>query len=89
VLLDEHVDVSKLTVDPNEIKMDRLELAPEAEESESRERALGLLDLGPDAPRSMRPREEEFADDDAEDGDAVKSEASGGDAAKKTEGEPS
>jgi small subunit ribosomal protein S6 len=94
VLLDEHVDVSKLTVDPNEIKMDRLELAPEAEESESREKALGLLDLGPDAPRSMRPREEEFADDDAEDGDAAAAPAAAAPAAAPTEpakgeGEPS
>ncbi len=91
VLLDEHVDLSKLTIDPNEIKMDRLELAPEAEESESREKALGLLDLGPDAPRSVRPREEEFADDDAEDGDAAKAEAPAAEAAKapKPEGEPS
>jgi small subunit ribosomal protein S6 len=92
VLLDEHVDVSKLTVDPNEIKMDRLELAPEAEESESREKALGLLDLGPDAPRSMRPREEEFADDDAEDGDAAAPAAAAAAPAAepaKGEGEPS
>jgi small subunit ribosomal protein S6 len=90
VLLDEHVDVSKITVDPNEIKMDRLELAPEAEESESREKALGLLDLGPDAPRSMRPREEEFADDDADDADGAKADAPAADAAKaKPEGEPS
>ena len=67
VLVREDVDVGGLTVDPEEIKTVRLELPPEEEEKESRERALGLVDLGPDAPRSMRaPREEEedFADAD-------------------------
>ena len=65
VLTNEHVDVAGLTVDPEEVKYQRLELPPEAEEQESRERALGLVDL-PDAPRMREEREYEFADDDAE-----------------------
>ena len=64
VLVRADVDQGAVTVDPEEIKMQRLELLPEEEEKESRERALGLVDLGPDAPRSMRPprEEEEFED---------------------------
>ena len=58
VLTNDHVDAGAVTVDPEEVKFQRLELPPEAEEQESRERALGLVDL-PDA----RPREDrEFAD---------------------------
>jgi small subunit ribosomal protein S6 len=70
VLTDEVVQLDAVTVDPEEVKMQRLELAPEAEETESRERALGLLDIE-ERPR-MRdrddrgPAEEDFADDDAE-----------------------
>jgi small subunit ribosomal protein S6 len=59
VLTKEDVDVAGVTVDPEEVKMARLELPAEAEEAESRERQLGLVDLGPDAPRSMRARGEE------------------------------
>lgn len=79
VLLSEGVDVGGLTVDPEEVKFARLELPPEEEEKESRERALGLVDLGPDAPRSMRPvdrdEEDEFEETAAE-------------PEKKEEGEP-
>jgi small subunit ribosomal protein S6 len=65
VLVNEHVDFAQLTVDPEEIKLQRLELPPEEEERESREKALGLVDLGPDAPRARREeREEEFEGDD-------------------------
>jgi small subunit ribosomal protein S6 len=67
VLTQEMVDPEQITVDPEEIKLARLELPPEEEERESRERALGLLDVGPDHPRSREPREEredEFGDDD-------------------------
>lgn len=52
VLTAEDVDVSALTVDPEEIKYQRLELPTEAEAEESRERSLGLVDDG--GPRSMR-----------------------------------
>lgn len=40
-----------VTVDPEEVKMARLELPVEEEEKESRERSLGLLDVS-DGPRS-------------------------------------
>src|SRR6478752_1566785 len=49
------VDEAGLQIDPEEVKFQRLELPPEEEEKESRERALGLVDLGPDAPRSRMP----------------------------------
>jgi len=69
VLTNEHVELEAVQIDPEEVKYQRLELAPEAEEQESRERALGLLDIQ-DEPRRMRregaeDREPEFADDDA------------------------
>jgi small subunit ribosomal protein S6 len=67
VLLDGDVDVGGLSVDPEEVKFARLDLPPEEEEKESRERALGLVDLGPDAPRSMKPPREEEEDFDADD----------------------
>jgi small subunit ribosomal protein S6 len=63
VMLNEHVDTAAMTVDPEEVKYLRLDLPPEAEEAESREKALGLIDLGPDAPRSRSfdgPREDDF-----------------------------
>jgi small subunit ribosomal protein S6 len=50
----EEVDVAALTIDPEEVKFQRLELPPEDDAIESREKQLGLIDLGPDAPRSMR-----------------------------------
>jgi small subunit ribosomal protein S6 len=65
VLTKEHVELEAVTVDPEEVKYARLELPPEAEEQESRERALGLVDL-PDAPhRNREEREPDFADDEA------------------------
>ena len=54
VQTNEEVDVAAVTVDPEEIKFQRLELPAEDDKEESREKALGLIDLGPDAPRSMR-----------------------------------
>lgn len=63
VQTNEDVDVAGLTVDPEEVKFQRLELPVEEEEKESREKQLGLIDLGPDAPRSMRgEREDEYGD---------------------------
>jgi small subunit ribosomal protein S6 len=63
----EEVDVAGITVDPAEIKMERLDLPPEPEQEESREKMLGLVDLGPDAPKSMRDRgEEDYADAEPE-----------------------
>ncbi len=65
ILVRDSVDESTLTIDPEEVKFQRLELPPEEEEKESREKALGLVDLGPDAPRS-RAVEDDFADEEAE-----------------------
>jgi len=66
VQLRDHVDVASVTVDPEEVKFQRLELAPEEEKEESREKVLGLVDMGPEAPRARREEEgvEEFADEE-------------------------
>lgn len=66
VLTNEDVDVAGLTVDPEEIKFQRLELPAEEEEKESREKALGLVDFE-GGPRSMRGErvEDEFGDEGA------------------------
>jgi small subunit ribosomal protein S6 len=69
VLVRSDVDVAGLAIDPEEIKALHLELPPEEEEKESRERALGLVDLGPDAPRSMRAPREDVEDFDDADGE--------------------
>ncbi len=74
VLLNDHVDTAALQIDPEEVKLQRLELPAEAEEAESREKALGLIDLGPDAPRRSfshdEPREEDFEPTDTDDAPA-------------------
>jgi small subunit ribosomal protein S6 len=80
VLTNEDVDLAALTIDPEEIKLAKFELPAEPEVEESREKQLGLIDLGPDAPRSMRrgPDElEEFPEEeiDADAPAAVKPEA--------------
>jgi len=69
ILLSEEVDVAAVTVDPEEVKFQRLELPAEEEEKESREKALGLVDFG-DGPRSMRGDRggDEYGDDDGEGG---------------------
>lgn len=67
VLLQEDVDTAAITVDPEEVKMQRLELPAEEEEKESRERSLGLLDMDAPRSRSFEPRggDDDFnADDD-------------------------
>src|SRR5579883_832213 len=76
VLLRPDVDQGGVTVDPEDVKALKLELPPEEEEKESRERALGLVDLGPDAPRSMRPpRDDEEFGEAGEGGDDESREA--------------
>jgi small subunit ribosomal protein S6 len=64
VLTREAVDPEQITVDPEELKLARIELPPEEEERESRERALGLLDVAPDVSRHREPREDDFADEE-------------------------
>ena len=73
VMTQAEVDETALAIDPEEIKMQRLELPPDEDEKESREKQLGLIDLGPDAPRSMRMDRDvdEFADPDAIDAEAA------------------
>lgn len=63
VQTNDEVDLAALTIDPEEIKLGKLELPTEPEPEESREKQLGLIDPGPDAPRDRRPMDEEFADD--------------------------
>jgi small subunit ribosomal protein S6 len=63
VMTQHDVNVGEITIDPEEVKMARLELPVEEEEKESRERSLGLLDTGNDGPRSRsydREDREEF-----------------------------
>jgi small subunit ribosomal protein S6 len=60
----EEVDIAALTIDPEEVKFQRMELPPEDDAIESREKQLGLIDLGPDAPRSMRHGHGRDGDDD-------------------------
>jgi len=63
------VDLAALQIDPEETKLGKIEPAPEDEKEESREKQLGLIDLGPEAPRSMRrPDEVEEYADEADDG---------------------
>lgn len=73
VLTNEDVNLAALQIDPEEIKLAKFELPAEPEVEESREKQLGLINLGPDAPRSMRrgPDElEEFPEEEV-DADAV------------------
>ena len=72
VLTNEEVDAASVTIDPEEIKFQRLELPPEEEEKESREKALGLVDFG-DGPRSMRGErsDDEYGEAPAEAADAA------------------
>jgi len=63
------VDLAALQIDPEETKLGKIEPAPEDEKEESREKQLGLVDLGPEAPRSMRrPDEPEDYVDEPDEG---------------------
>jgi small subunit ribosomal protein S6 len=57
----DHVDITALTIDPEETSLGKFDLPPEEEKEESREKQLGLIDFGPDMMRPPRPMEE--ADD--------------------------
>jgi small subunit ribosomal protein S6 len=75
----DEVDIEQLQVDPEETKLGKLELPAEEEKEESREKQLGLIDLGPEAPRSSRPpEEEEFEGEEAFDAGGEKKDTSGG-----------
>jgi len=75
VLLKADIDETALTIDPEEVKLARLELPPEEEEKESRERALGLIDAGPEASHRTEGREAEREDDFVDEEAAPESEA--------------
>jgi len=63
VVVRDQVDLAQLKIDPEEVKFQRLELAPEEEKEESREKVLGLVE-GAEAPRVRREDElDEFEDD--------------------------
>ncbi len=64
VVTNDHVNAEELAVDPEEVKFQRLDLPPDQDEVESRERALGLVDLGPEE-RKTRVHDE-FADEEEE-----------------------
>ncbi len=73
----DEVDIAALQIDPEETKLGKLELPPEDEKEESREKLLGLIDLGPEAPKPARPEEgEEFEGEEgaAEEAPAAKAE---------------
>ncbi|MCL2778185.1 MAG: 30S ribosomal protein S6 [Polyangiaceae bacterium] len=78
VQTNDNVDVALVTVDPEEIKFQRLELPVEEEKEESPERALGLLDIGEER-RSARGDggeggeggDDEFAGDEAGESDDI------------------
>jgi small subunit ribosomal protein S6 len=66
VLLDEHVDVAALQIDPEEVKLARLELPAEDEKEESREKALGLIiEPPPEARAAGRERGEDEGEESA------------------------
>jgi small subunit ribosomal protein S6 len=69
----DEVDLATLEIDPEETRLGRLELPPaEEEKEESREKQLGLVDLGPDAPRAPRvPDEVEDFEAPEEEGDEI------------------
>jgi small subunit ribosomal protein S6 len=59
-----NVDVGAVAIDPEEVKIRRLELPPEEEEKISREKQLGLVEG--ERPERERRDEEDFADAPAE-----------------------
>jgi small subunit ribosomal protein S6 len=72
----DEVDIAALQIDPEEIKLGKIELPPEEEKEESREKLLGLVDLGPEAPKPVRVEEgEEFEPEEPEEPVAEKGEA--------------
>ena len=66
VLLRDDVEVDTVAVDPEEVKFGRIEVMPEEEKEESRERALGLVEA-PEQERPRAPVDGEFGEDVPED----------------------
>jgi small subunit ribosomal protein S6 len=78
----DEIDMELLQIDPEETKLGKIELPAEDEKEESREKQLGLVDFGPEGPRSARApqegEEEEFEGEDAFDGGGEKAKTEGG-----------
>jgi small subunit ribosomal protein S6 len=67
----DEVDLAALQIDPEETKLGKLELPPEDKEEESREKQLGLIDLGPEAPKAPRAHEgDEFEPEEGDEAPA-------------------
>ena len=66
VLLRDDVEVDTVAVDPEEVKFGRIEVMPEEEKEESRERALGLVEA-PEQERPRAPVDGEFGEEVPED----------------------
>ncbi|HEY1958499.1 MAG TPA: 30S ribosomal protein S6 [Polyangiaceae bacterium] len=65
VTVREQVDLASLQIDPEEVKLARLELPVEEEKEESREKILGLIEAAEAPPRARREDEgDEFADEE-------------------------
>ena len=62
------IDLAALQIDPEETKLGKIEPPAEDEREESREKQLGLIDPGPEAPRHMRRPDdvEDYADEPEE-----------------------
>jgi small subunit ribosomal protein S6 len=70
----DEVDLAALQIDPEETKLGKLELPPEDEKEESREKLLGLVDLG-EVQKPPRPEEgEDFEQEEGEEPAAPKEE---------------
>jgi small subunit ribosomal protein S6 len=87
VLLRDDVEVESVAVDPEEVKFTRIELMPEEEKEESRERMLGLIETPEERPRAAP--EGDFGDEVPEELDedwvTAKSEVAKAEAAKAAE----
>lgn len=68
------VDLASLQIDPEETKLGKIELQPEDEKEDSREKQLGLIDPGPDMPRHRPEEADYFEPDEAGDEGAGKDE---------------
>lgn len=86
VLLRDEVEVDTVAVDPEEVKFSRIELMPEEEKEETRERALGLIEVPEERPRAVAEDfGEEVPEELDEDWTAPKPEAAKEAAATKAE----
>jgi small subunit ribosomal protein S6 len=80
------IDLDALQIDPEETTLGKFELPPEDEKEESREKQLGLIDLGPEAPRGPRPMDD-YDTDEREEGEGDERPAAGGAAKSEPEEE--